>query len=323
MRKRETKVINENVIAPIVMAPENECLEKIEAERESVLKDFKSNKRWSVINMIVVVALTCGGLIMFVNKEIPGLMWAGVGVIGLAIAYTIFMYFWRKRKYPVHVKKYIEIVTDCYNKIIFNNPDVSELCWEIDGKIPQSDINSDFVYKDVTAFFCRDHISGTIKGTGFDTYDISMNKQFIDEKKRQCTEVLFAGKYITIRNDVSLNGRVVITTQTSGDQKYDIPNNVEDLQEISKDEDTTIYAANAEAVKALGSKFVSAAKAIKIKEPLLNFTIVVFEGHTGIYLSYSNAIINVPFDKPVNGETLNIAKEQVTEALKLATLLIK
>lgn len=308
---------------PVVYDKNINYEEQIEAKRIEMKAATKSNKRLSLINMIVTVALICAGLILFVQKEPSWLKFFGIGILGAAVVFLIVMYFVNKKKYPNKVKEYISFVTESYNGILFNDSEFSDVTFDLDEKIDQSEILSDYVYKDMTSFYSRNMILGTYKGANFKAIEISMNREFMDKKKTRHREVIFAGKYISFPNTLKLENRVVITTRCSGETTYDIPNGVEDLTELSHDGLTTIYGKTNADTKVLGSKFVGAVKAIKTEEPLLNVTVVVWEGHTGIYLSYSNAIINVPLEKTADFNALDLAKKQIKQALEAASLINK
>jgi len=297
--------------------------EQIEARRQEILKDSKANKRWSLINMIIVVAAICGGLILFVQTE-KWMKYLGIGVLGAAVLYLVLTYFLTKKKYPGKVKSYIEFITDIYNKILF--PDKYYLNQEIefDGKYDQANIVSDGVYKDVTTFYSRNLVKGEYNGHSFQAAEISMNKSYVDEKKQQHKEVVFAGVYLSLPNTLKkFEGRIVITTHCSGEKTYDLPNAIDDLKESKADGATTVYAAESGVTKIIGTHLVGAIKDIKVNDPLLNLTFVIWEGHTGVYLSYSNAIINVPFEHKCEYEQIKLAGEQIKKAFDAGMLICK
>ena len=64
-------------------------------------------------------------------------------------------------------------------------------------------------------------------------------------------------------------------------------------------------------------------KRIKLGNELLGFTVVIWAGHSAAYLSYTDAIIALPFERPFNGEAFDNYTSQQLELLNALKTLLK
>ena len=55
-------------------------------------------------------------------------------------------------------------------------------------------------------------------------------------------------------------------------------------------------------------------------EKLLNAVVVVWAGHTGVYLSYDDSVTVLPFEHPFDRAAQEQYKEDLLAALELSTL---
>ena len=115
------------------------------------------------------------------------------------------------------------------------------------------------------------------------------------------TENLFIGKYISYKNDLHFENRYII--RLKGEKEIDIPNDIDDLVVLEDNETLIIYGPEGHKYKEdLGKDFFNGLKDIKLNEELLSLSIVIWAGHSAAYLSYSDDVITLPFEKEYNKE---------------------
>ena len=90
---------------------------------------------------------------------------------------------------------------------------------------------------------------------------------------------------------------------------------------ILEEDNLQVYAPNEKPIKdVFGTHFLGKLKEIKTDEKLLNFVMVVWSGHTAIYLSYDDAVTLLPFEHPFNKEAQDKYRSDLSLSLALATL---
>ena len=101
----------------------------------------------------------------------------------------------------------------------------------------------------------------------------------------------------------------------------DQPNDIDDLTLVLEEDNLQVYAPNDKPIKdVFGTKFISKLKEIKTDDKLLNLVVVVWAGHTAIYLSYDDSVTVLPFEHEFNVESQDKYKSDLVAALELVTL---
>ena len=67
----------------------------------------------------------------------------------------------------------------------------------------------------------------------------------------------------------------------------------------------------------LGKDLIENLKSIECVGSLLNVNIVLWAGHTAVYLSYDDAIVAIPFDKAIQPESYHQLKKNITDVLEI------
>ena len=101
-------------------------------------------------------------------------------------------------------------------------------------------------------------------------------------------------------NDMKFDGRFVFVFKNPK-EPLDLPNAVDDLKVLEEKEDFVVYgpeAANYHNI--IKNNVISQLRKIEIGGHLLNINVAFWAGHTAVYLSYDDAIMSVPFDKPLD-----------------------
>jgi hypothetical protein len=268
--------------------------EIIEEGRKSLFDLYKKSRLRSNISMGITTVLLITAFIFISqtgNKVLPiiGYVIAGVVVVAMILFYVL-----TKNKFPNETKKYIELVTRSLNSYAFSGNEYKDVKNSPDEKLEIGEISSDLVYKNISSIGSRNVIRGLYHDRSFLVSDVAL--YFGDGRNRKAH---FVGKYLSYKNDLSFEKRFVFVKKA--EEAVDQPNAVEDLTLLSTDEGIDIYGEEGANYKdVFKTKFVEQLSKIKLDSNLLNVIVVVWGGHTAAYLSYSDDVISLPFDKEFN-----------------------
>ena len=296
-----------------------EVTEQIEIKRRGLLALFNKSKLISRILMIVIVAAVIGAIIMIFNDN-QAVKIGGYCLAGAVLVAMLIYYIFTKDKFPKASREYIATVTDLINTYAFSDERFTELKVYPNKKLTKTELEVDRVYKNSSDIGSRNFISGKFDGHQF---EVSENVLYsINPEKKNQRSVAFLGKYISIENNKKFEGRYIFNLKGANPEKLvDQPNDIDDLKVISEDDRLVVYSSNDKPVKdVFGTKFLSELKEFQTDERLLNFIIVVWSGHTGIYMSYDDAVTVLPFEHEFNKEAQDRYKADLVRALELATL---
>ncbi len=301
----------------VIETPEDRDFgEVIEEARQEIQKKYSKNRRVSNIVTFISVAFIVVAFILIVQST-AWMQYVGYGVGGATLIFMIVWYFVNRNKLPRAVKEYVKVVTKTLNGHAFRNTEFSELKSDPNDKLQLTDILADGVYKDATSIASRNVITGEYAKRSFSIGDVAMRTG--SGKK---TENIFFGKYITYVNDLHFEGRYVIVSK--GAQELDLPNALEDLVVLEEDEKFLIYGPEGRTYKKeLGTKVVPLLKQIKVDDPLLNLVVCLWAGHSAAYLSYTDAIISLPFEKEYNKEPFDSYVSEQNQIMNALKTLIK
>ena len=268
--------------------------ETIEQERKGIFTLYKKTSRYSTFIMLGVVAMF---IVAFIVYAQPGwgqpVCWSLVGVtlVGL-ICYYIFT----KNLYPNASKKYFGIFWKETNDFLFNAPEFSECTINTKERYVLPEVITDRVYKNVIDSASRNLVRGLYNGEGFTFGELAY---YIPGQKKNQKAVLFVGRHLSIENNLHFEGRYIINIR--GENPTDLPNDTEDLKELSSQNKFVIYGpegANFE--KDLGKAFINNLKTIDCSGHLLNVNVSVMPGRTTVYFSYDDVVAAIPFDKEID-----------------------
>lgn len=296
----------------------DETIGSIESQRKALLEQFKKSKLISRIVMAVVVAAVIAAIILIFNNDMT-LKIIGYSIAGAVLVAMIVYYVISKDKFPKTSKEYIANVTKLINAYDFDDKRFSELKSYPNKKLNKTELEVDRAYKNSSEIGSRNYITGKFDGHKFEvSEDVLYN---VDPSKRNQRSVAFLGKYLTYENNLKFEGRYIFNIKGNPEKLVDQPNDIEDLHVALEEDNLVVYAPNEKAPKdVLGTKFISAVKEIKTDERLLNCVVVVWAGHTAVYLSYDDSVTVLPFEHEFNKPAQDKYKEDLIKALELAQI---
>ena len=306
----EEKDIQENV--EVTQADNKPYQVKIEEARKALFSSYTKQRRISNIIMFVVLAAIVGVMFM-VMSNIQWLKIVGYSLGGAILVGMILYYVLTRKNFPNKTKEYITMVSNILREQQFDN-NYSNIKYDLDEKFAITDFASDGVYKDVAGINSRNIVRSEYKGHHVTYGEVALKRP---EQKRQQVPPLFVGKYITLPNDLDFSGRFVIVLKNPK-QPFDLPNAVEDLAVLEEKEDMVVYGPEgADIYKTLNGSFLSDLRKIKVENRLFNLNVVVWGGHSAAYLSYDDAIMAIPFEKPFDQQAFEQSIDDVNAIIKL------
>ena len=288
-------------------------LDDIENERIAFFNEFNKRRRNS--NILTAVALVCIIVsIFFLVNDNSVLKLIGWIIIGLLIVEMILHYALVKRKNPQLTKDYIEKINKMNNGYVFGLTELKDTVSDSLERLELSEAIADKVYLDLIRIGSRNLVYGAYKNGHFRVADLSL---YARGEKQQVTA--FVGKYITFPNTIKFNGRIIINV--SSDTPTDLPTDVLDLVKTdlsSEFKNMTIYCSEGVNYKEIiKDKFLDKLAKIEIKDHLLNINLVIWGGHSAVYLSYDDSVIALPFDKEFDKTSISQYRDNLVSVLSL------
>ena len=285
----------------------------IEEARKSLFDSYSKTRKISNIIMFVVLAAIVGIMFLIMNNN-PVLKYIGFGLGGALIVGMIAYYLLTRKKFPNKTRDYISFFSNKLRDRMFGSKPYENVTFDESEKFALADFASDGVYKEATGINSRNVIRGEYKGHHFTYGELALLRP---STRKQQVPPLFVGKYVTLPNDLEFEGRFVIVMQNEK-QPYDLPNDIEDLKVLEEKDGLIVYGPEgADIRKTLKGTFLSELRKIKIEGRLFNVNVVIWGGHSAAYLSYDDAIMAVPFDKPFDTAGFEQSFKDVDAIIKL------
>lgn len=294
----------------------------VEKKRESFYKNYKKASKFSTYSTLGVVVLVIVGFILITMNGNDAAKISGYVILGIAAVYLVVYYVLNRNRMPRMTKEYMAYINSAFNGYLYSDKKFERVSVDPSEKLDMGEITSDGVYSNVYTCGSRNVVHGKFKNHDFLVADAS-----VDGKDGKKQIEYFVGKYISCDNGLKFDGRVVFNYHINGDKKVDLPNGVEDLAKVEENDSFTIWATPGLDYKNVLTdeiiKFVSSHFVVSEEKHLLNVNIVVWGGHTGVYLSYDNSLMTFPFDKPFDSSGIDAFKQDQNAVFDLFDMMMK
>ena len=284
----------------------------IEDARQDLFKAYSKSRRISNILMFAVVLAICGIMFMIIQNnqvlKIVGYSLAGALVVGMIVYYVL-----TRKNLPNKVQKYVPFVMKTLNDKMFTMPGFSSIENNPEEKLKMDDLVGDGVYVEANNINSRNVVRGVYNGHHFLYAEAALTRP---AQKKQQVPPLFVGRYISVPNQMKFEGRFIFNFKNPK-QPLDVPNAIIDLVVLEEKEDFVVYGPeNANYHDIINNKIISQFKKLQIDGHLLNLNVVFWGGHTAAYISYDDAILSVPFDKPFDKDGFEKSLDDLVICLK-------
>lgn len=293
----------------------------IESERQKVYANYKKAKLISNIMMGIVVAFIIAGIIMWTQNndvlKVLGYVFLGLGVVTMLVFYVF-----NRNRTPGMIRKYMNLVSDKFNSYLYHDDKFEHASMNPNEKIDTATISADRCYVGVASCGSRNVVRGKFKDHPFIVGDVSCAG--LNDKNKQVD--LFVGKYLSFDNNYKFDGRIIINMCLKGEKVYDLPNDTFELEKLFHEDQITIWANPGLDYKSIvDDKFLSILKQIKVAEEkhLVNLNIVIWGGHSAVYLSYDNSLMSFPFEHSFTKKPIEQFKKDQDVIFELFELMLK
>ena len=284
----------------------------IEDARQDLYKAYAKSRRISNILMFAVVVAICGIMFMIIQNnqvlKIVGYSLAGALIVGMILYYVL-----TRKNLPNKVQKYVPFVMKTLNDKMFTMPGFSSIENNPEEKLQMDDLVGDGVYVEANNINSRNVVRGVYNGNHFLYAEAALTRP---AQKKQQVPPLFVGRYISVPNQMKFEGRFIFNFKNPK-QPLDTPNAINDLKVLEEKDDFVVYGPeNANYHDVIDNKIISQLKKLQIEGHLLNLNVVFWGGHTAAYISYDDAILSVPFDKPFDKDGFEKSLDDLVICLK-------
>ncbi len=299
-------------------------LDVVEKDRQDILKRYKTQNRWSYVIMIAVLVLVVAGFVLVVvqssNEDMGAwMMILGYVLIGVGIVGMIIQYVFNRRRLPKRVDAYAAKAIDIFNAYNYSNPAYSKVYYDELEKVEPSEILADRVYYNVSDTKSQAVVRGSFGDAVFKSANVCV---MIQGEKKKSQETVFLGRYITYPNTLNIENRIILNFK--GVKPIDLPTDTMDLVKLEDSDLFTVYGPEGVSYKKeLGSKFISALQKIEVSGSLLNMNVVVWAGHTAVYMTYVDEFVSIPYQEPVNKEYYAKGRDDIYNVLTALKLINK
>ena len=320
-KKPNGKAPVEDIVEITKLTPEDRPLaEDVEEKRKDLFADYQKSKKFSNILMVAVVLVVVGAMaLLMVNQDwskIVGYSLAGTALVGLVI-YSMLT----KNKFPNKSKEYIRYVTTRIDRYIYNNTEFQDVKVDLNEKYTITELSLERIYKSPVDIGSRNIVRGQYLGQGFSCGELALYSAK-EEGKKRLKAVAFIGKHLELQNTLHFEGRYILNFKA--EKPNDLPSDIDDLVELYNNENFVVYGPEgSDYTKDIPAKYIAELKKIKVGGSLLNLNVVLWAGHTGVYLSYDDPVVALPFDKPFDAEPQNAFKNDLLAVLDAERLINK
>ncbi|MDR0934895.1 MAG: hypothetical protein LBM03_01145 [Erysipelotrichaceae bacterium] len=311
------KIVEETIIAEdIPTLTESEFKEKVETARLDLRRRYKNNKTASTIVTTIVVLLVIASFILMAQGE-DAYKYTGYGIAGATLLGMIIYYVINRNKFPDATREYISFINVQFNSYVFESNNYEKIEMDPKDKLDTGELTADQIYKDISRSGSRNVVRGTFKGQDFLAADVAA---YTRDGKQEVAA--FVGKYVSLPNKISLEGRIIITIK--GEKDIDLPSDFSGLTKGFEEGKMMIFVPEGvDYKKVLGVSFLKKINALKVEGFLMNINFVIWGGHTAIYMSYSDELMMIPFEAPFNDAPINQYKDEQLKVLEIASVINK
>lgn len=266
----------------------------------------------ALVFVIVIIAYT----VIFPLE--PNGAWAGIILIILTlIGSTIFSRYNRK-KISLKVRDYMTDYNREVARIAFEDSEVNNFVYDFGGKIEKEPFVEARFLKNIVSTDSRNLVSYDVGTWHVDYADYVAHRP--DGKRAKS---VFYGKFLSGTRDKGIDGRIVIYVKPDPGIFKEIsgPDDVEDLTLVEDAPLYRIYATTKELAKKVTKAALNTLLEIVPNNDLADVTVILHDNKIGITLTYSDAIMIVPYKEEINGDIVFEHKHNVTALNKFLSLI--
>ena len=286
---------------------------KVEGWRKEFFRVYSKQRKLSNFLMPVVGLIMAASFILFITVKQVWSMAVGGSLIGVTLVGMIIFYIVTRSKLPNLSREYLRNFAISSNSYVTSNNNIKNANLYFKKRYAVSDFLPDRVYTGIVDIASRNIVNFDYKEHAIEMGEVALYKQ---GEKRHQKGLLFVGRYLSFTNDYHFEDRYIINIR--GKEDTDAPTDIEDLVTLKTQNRFSVYGKDgAKFEKDLDKQLINDLMSIDCTGSLLNVNIVLWAGHTAVYLSYDDAIVAIPLDKELKTESYKQLKKNIAEILEI------
>ena len=312
---QEPAFVNEDV--PATPIEENVALPELEAHKNSFTKAYKKSRMISYISSAIVIAIIVVAYTVIFPLQ-PNGTWAGIILIIITLVGSVMFSRWHRAKITARVRQYMSDFNGEVNYIALKDSKFANYAFDFAGEISGDEFKNARFLKDVINTNSRNLMTYEVASYKIEVADFVAYRQ--DGKQAKSA---FLGKLIHATAEQSIEGRVVFYLKPDPNIFKDAagPDDIADLELLEDKPRYRLYASNKELKKKLPLRAINALTKIRPNNELADVTLVMHGNKILITLTYSDALMVVPYKEAIPANAIMAYKAHLTAINEFFSLL--
>lgn len=304
---------NEDVVETkeVVSFPE------LEKHKNDFAKAYRISRVISYLSSAIVIAIII--VAYTVVFPIPDVgTWAGVIMIIITLVISVVFSKIHRNSLTKRIKKYMADYNEEVNQVAFKESKVTNSVFDFGGTIDKQEFINAKLLKDIIDTNSRNLLKYHVGNYDVEIADFVAYRQ--DGKRAKS---VFLGKFVNGTTTEAMEGRVLLYLKPDPNIFKDAagPDDLEELELMEDKPRYRLYATSKDARKKLSLKALNALLKINPDQELADITVSLYANKVAITLTYSDALMVVPYKEPIPNEAILKYKEHITEVNNFLSLL--
>jgi len=313
--EEEQSFANEDVV---VEHKEEVKYPELEEHKKSFVKAYNVSRWISYLSSAIVIVIIIVAYLVIFPLNPPTGTWAGVILIILTLIGSFVFSRFHRNRLTNRIKKYMADYNLSVNEIALADSKISNYAFDFGGEIPKKTFTDARLLKDIIDTNSRNLSKYSVGRFEVELADFVAYRQ--DGKRARAA---FLGKFINATASESVEGRVILYLKPDPTLFKDAggPDDIADLELLDDKPRYLLYATNKEAKKKLPLKALNAILEIVPDQELADVSVSLYENKVAITLTYSDALMVVPYKEEVPSDAIAKFKEHITIVNNFLSLL--
>ncbi len=310
--EHEEKTANEDISeTPQIVIP------TLEEHKQAFVKKYNGSRLISYLTSAIVIAIVVLSYLVIFPLEPNGTMAGIILIILTLVASTVFSR-WHRQRTTKFIREYMASYNGEVNKFILEDSNVTNYVFDFGAKIETEEFTAMGFLTNIVNSNSRNVIR----------YEVgSFKVEFADfvayRPDGNSAKSVFYGKFLSATREEKVDGRILIYLKpdplifkdTAG------PDDLGDLELISDEPRYKLYATTKVLAKKVPAKALTELLKIEPDNELADVTVILKDNKLAVTLTYSDAIMIVPYKEVINHNVINHYKHNVTALNKFLSLL--
>lgn len=313
--EKEQSFTNEDVVTEVqkeVVYPE------LEEHKKAFVKAYNVSRWISYLSSAVVIAIIVVAYLVIFPLNPPAGTWAGVILIILTLIGSFVFSRFHRTKLTNRIKKYMTDYNLSVNEISLKDSKISNYAFDFNGEIAKKSFTDARLLKEII-----DANSRNLSKYNVGRFDVELADFVAYRQDGKRARAAFLGKFLSATAQESIEGRVLLYLKPDPGIFKDAagPDDIADLELLDDKPRYRLYATNKDVKKKFPLKALNAILEIIPDQELADVSVSMYENKVAITLTYSDALMVVPYKEEIPSEAIAKYKEHLTKVNNFLALL--